>query len=71
MTPGGSYFTDNLTAIFLDDFCSCPPVVPGITGKRCDSSDGVNEGFGESFDTANEAAARFDTNFDVNMQYEV
>ena len=41
------------------------------TDDTCDSMDSVNEGFGEAFSTADEAADAFGTNFDVNVQYQV
>lgn len=46
-------------------------VIPNFIGMKCDSIDGVNEGFGENFDTAHKASDKFEENFEVNMQFQV
>ncbi len=47
------------------------PVVPGLVGINCDSAEALNPGFGESFETAKQAAEALDRGFEVNMQYKV
>ena len=46
-------------------------VLPGMSGVDCNSMEAVNPGFGESFQTAEEADQAMDKNFDVQMQYKV
>ena len=46
-------------------------MVPGATGLKCDSTETINEGFGDGYQTALDAANALDKNFEVNMQYKV
>ena len=49
----------------------CAIDVPGLAGISCNSEDAVNQGFGESYQTAKLAAEDLDDEFDVEMKYQV
>ncbi len=63
-TSGGFYLMLNYCYTLI-------PVVPGLVGINCDSAEALNPGFGESFETAKQAAEALDRGFEVNMQYKV
>ena len=46
-------------------------VLPGINNLECDSTDMVNENFGEMYKTSEESINSMEGGFDVNMQYKV
>ncbi|KAK2191497.1 hypothetical protein NP493_49g02028 [Ridgeia piscesae] len=52
-------------------FCNLIKLVPTVTGLNCDARTAVNQGFGESFETANEAQEKFNENFKVEANYKM
>ena len=46
-------------------------VIPTLTGVICDARNAVNQGFGESFETAVAAQESFNDNFEVQTNYKV
>ncbi|KAI0219339.1 Protein sneaky [Lamellibrachia satsuma] len=52
-------------------FCNLIKLVPTLTGLSCDARTAVNQGFGENFETANQAQQTFNQNFKVEANYKM